>query len=96
MSQKTICENCANKIYCYKNNTIGCSNYSRIVTTNKEWLDKLSITEKAKWICNIRDHCYECGAKRINDVKHCPFGMEICMTNPHEFELWLESERKEE
>ena len=62
--------------------------------TNDEWLNGMNTKEKAKWLCDVSDHCYYCGAKQIPDREHCPFGNDKCMNNPHEFEAWLREEHK--
>lgn len=63
--------------------------------TNEEWFNGLTTKEKAKWLCDVREHCYYCGAKQIPDRVHCPFGNDKCMNNPHEFEMWLQEEHKD-
>jgi RecJ-like exonuclease len=68
---------------------IKCHGTGEIEVTNEEWLEQASTEEKAKFILDIKEHCYYCGAKQIPDRERCPFRDGKCRNNLHEFLGWL-------
>ena len=63
--------------------------------TNEEWFCELSTEEKAKFILDIKEHCYYCGAKQIPDRERCPFRDGKCRNNLHEFVGWLKEKHND-
>ena len=66
-----------------------CNGTGELELTEQEWLQTASTEQLAEWICSVHEKCYYCGAKRVSDREHCPFGDGKCRNNKHEFAMWL-------
>ena len=71
-----------------------CHGTGEVELTNEEWLEQASTEEKAKFILDIKEHCYYCGAKQIPDRERCPFRDGKCRNNLHEFLGWLKEKHE--
>lgn len=48
-----------------------CKGTGDMEVTNEQWLCLLSTEEKAEWILDVSDECFDCGKSDNGD---CPFG----------------------
>ena len=63
--------------------------------TEQEWIHTMNTKQLAEWICSVHEKCYYCGAKRVSDREHCPFGDGKCRNNKHEIAMWLKQPHTE-
>lgn len=66
-----------------------CNGTGEIGQTEQEYIQTCNTEQLAEWICSVHEKCYYCGAKRVSDREHCPFGDGKCRNNKHEIAMWL-------
>ena len=96
---KIKCDDCKFEPECADYGWLGCKKFTPAPSepmTNEEWFCQLPTEQKAEWICSVHEKCYYCGAKRVSDREHCPFGDGKCRNNKHEFALWLKQPHTKE